>query len=159
MQTSAASLNSSLVTMSWLNSSSFRFGVNNPYRDVGILTSGGRTVSHPYTKEKGVYPVAVLGVVLFAQRIDRSSSAHLPLAALRRVLMTLIIDLLLDSAFPLVCGYLGVAVLSCMFHLAKKFRVGVLMNWELLSQIISERMPNLQMMLRHRNVITSLSRT
>lgn len=73
--------------------------------------------------------------------------------------MTLMIDLLLDSAYPLVCGYLGVAVLSCIFYFTKKLWVSVLMNWEPLSQMISEGTPKLQMMFRHIKAIPSLSRT
>ena len=67
---------------------------------VGIRVSIGKTASHPYTKEKGVYPVDVLGVVRFPHKTDGSSSTYLPFADFNLFLIGLIIVLLLDSARP-----------------------------------------------------------
>lgn len=156
---SATFLNSSLVTRSWLSSSSFLFGVNSPYLAVKIRTFGGRFASQLYTKENDVCPVVVLGVVLFAQRINGRSSSCLPLFVFRCLLITLMIDLLLDPACLLVYGYLGVAVLNCMFHFAKNLRVGVQMNWESLSHSIFNGLLNLQIIFLQIKVITYLSRT
>lgn len=64
---------------------------------------------------------------MFAQRINESSSTLLPLTAIKLLSMTLMIDMVLEFTCSFFRGYLGVAVLNCMFHFAKKFRVGVLL--------------------------------
>ncbi|KAJ9542613.1 LOW QUALITY PROTEIN: hypothetical protein OSB04_029119 [Centaurea solstitialis] len=67
----------------------------------GIWASIGNTASHPYTKEYGVCPVDVLGVVRFVHRTEGSSSTHLPFAPFNLLRIELTTTLLLDSASPL----------------------------------------------------------
>src|SRR5581483_5723030 len=133
------------------------FWSNVRFLATGIWASTGSTASHPYTKEYGVCPVDALGVVRFAQRTDGNSSTHLPFAPFNLFRIELIMTLLLDSANPLDCGYLGVEVTSLIPRCSQNVRVLSLINCDPLSHIISDGTPNLWIMLFWMKDMTSLS--
>uniref|UniRef100_A0A2N9HIZ9 Uncharacterized protein n=1 Tax=Fagus sylvatica TaxID=28930 RepID=A0A2N9HIZ9_FAGSY len=62
------------------------------------------TASVPYVSRKGVSPVGVLAVVLYAHKIFGSSSGHSPFAPSSRVLIILSKDRFVTSTCPLACG-------------------------------------------------------
>ena len=98
--------------------SSSRSG-SNLLRTLGNSTSAGIMYSVLYTRAKGVSPVARLGVVRWDQRTPSSSSAHLPFLASKRFFSPSRMVLLIVSAFPLHCGYLGVDLLSRIFYFSQ----------------------------------------
>ena len=65
------------------------------------------TVSFPYANLKGVSPVGILIVILYAQRMLGNLSNHILFAPSRRVLMIFSKDWFTTSTFPLACGWEG----------------------------------------------------
>lgn len=132
--------------------------VSNPYRAVGVHTSVGKTVSVPY-RNKGVCPVDVLRVVLSVYKTRGNSFAQRPIHAESLLFKLLMILLLLDSACPFACGYLGVNFTKVMFHRRHNAYVFSLINYDPLSHTISKGTPNLHTMFPFMNEITSLDVT
>ena len=153
------SLSSSMVSMLWAISWVLVSSLASPYLAVGVRTSASKTASQQYTREKGVWPVEVLGVVRLAHKILGNSSAYLPCWAASLLLIPVMMALLLASACLLACGYRGVDVVRVIFHSLQNSLVLLLMNWDPLSHTISAGIPNLYMMLVRMNEITSLSLT
>ena len=58
-------------------------------------------------KGKGVSPVGVLSVVLYAQKTLGSLSSHTPFAPSSQVLMILSKDRFVTSICPLACGWVS----------------------------------------------------
>ena len=68
----------------------------------GIPISTGSMASDPYTREKGVCPVASLIFVLLAHKFPGCSSSHVPFTPSIFFLMPFKIFLFADSTWPLV---------------------------------------------------------
>lgn len=69
------------------------------------------------------------------------------------------IILLLELAYPLAWGYLGVDFIKLMFHFLQKAYVLSLINYDPLSQIILDGTPNLHKVFLCMNKMTSLDVT
>lgn len=93
-----------------------------------MTTSTGITASMLYTKENGVLPVKLCGVVWLAYSILGNSLGHLPFASSSRCFILVILVLFIDSAYLLACGWGWVEYRNCIFHSMQKFCMAVLMN-------------------------------
>ena len=130
---------------------------SNLLRTPGNSTSAGIIHYVPYTRANGVSLVARHGVVRCDHRTPSSSSAHLPFLVSSRFLSPSRMVLLMVSAWSLHCGYLGIDLVSRIFHFSQKASNLVEINWDPLSVTISYGTPCLQTIFHHTKLSTWVS--
>ena len=88
--------------------SEFLARLNPETRALYKFTSAGMTTSAPYVRENRISPVDLLELAQYAHKTLGNSSAHLPLAPSNILFNPFTMALLVTSAWPLLCGYVGV---------------------------------------------------
>ena len=127
---------------------------SNLLRTPGNSTSAGIIHFDSYTRANGVSLFAHLGVVRCDHKTPSSSSAYLPFLASNHFLGPSMLVLLMFTAWPLHCGYLGVDLVTRIFYFSQKASNLVEINWDPLSVAISYGTPCLQTMFLHTKLST-----
>ena len=120
----------------------------------GNSTSAGIIHSTLCTRANGVSPIARLEVVRCDHKTPSSSSAYLPFLVSNRFLSLSRMVLLIVSAWPLHCGYLGVNFVNRILHFLQKASNLVEINCDPLSITISYGTPCRQTMFLHTQLST-----
>ena len=98
------------------------------------------------------------GVVRYAHRTFGNSLAHIPFVPSNLFFNSVIITLLVASAWPLLCGYTGVEYLFLILRSLQNFRKALLSNCNPLLDTRDSGTPNLVTIFLEINFLTSTSR-
>lgn len=116
---------------------------------VGVSIYIGSTTSTPYIIEKGISPVVVQLIVLYAHKTFRSSSTHFLFKSSSLLFRVYFKILLMASTWRLDCGCIGAEKSFWMPKLSQNLCVVVLLNYFPLSDTIECGTLNQHTMLFH----------
>ena len=136
---------------------SFLVGTNPVTWVLHKFTSTDITASTLYIRENVVSPVYLLGIVQYAHKTLGSSLSYVPLAPSNLFFNLFIIALLVASAWPLLCGYIGVEYLFLILRSLQNLQKALLSNCNPLSDPKDSGTSNLVTMFLHTNFLTSTS--
>ena len=119
-----------------------------------MLISTGMTTSVPKAKLKGVSLVLECAVVQMAHSVLGNSSTHNPLGLSNSFFKEFKMFLLVDSTWPLVCGWQTEKRFMVICRLEQNCEILSPFNCGPLSMMIRWGIPNRQIMFSHRNFST-----